>query len=64
VGFERGYSGFRAYAHSKLANLLFTFDLARRLSAAEAPITANTLHPGNVSTSMGSNNRGALWRLA
>jgi NAD(P)-dependent dehydrogenase (short-subunit alcohol dehydrogenase family) len=64
LGFRRGYFGFRAYAQSKLANLLFTFELARRLASAGEPITANTLHPGNVSTSMGSNNRAALWRLA
>jgi NAD(P)-dependent dehydrogenase (short-subunit alcohol dehydrogenase family) len=64
LGFRRWYFGAWAYAHSKLANLLFTFELAQRLAAAGEPITANVVHPGNVATSMGSNNRGALWRLA
>ena len=39
----RGYSGSRAYAQSKLAQIMFTFDLARELDPAS--ITANCLHP-------------------
>lgn len=44
----RGYSGFRAYADSKLANVLFTYELARRLEGSG--VTANALHPGAVRT--------------
>jgi len=53
---DRGYSGWAAYAQSKLANLLFTYELARRLK--KTGITANALHPGFVATHFGSNNPG------
>jgi NAD(P)-dependent dehydrogenase (short-subunit alcohol dehydrogenase family) len=43
-----GYSGFGAYCRSKLANILFTRELSRRLEAADAPVTANCFHPGAV----------------
>ena len=43
VMLTRGYSGSRAYAQSKLAQIMFTFDLARELNTAT--ITANCLHP-------------------
>jgi len=43
-----GYSGFTAYCRSKLANILFTQELARRLDADDAPVTANCFHPGAV----------------
>jgi NAD(P)-dependent dehydrogenase (short-subunit alcohol dehydrogenase family) len=56
-GAER-YGGFRAYSQSKLANLLFTYELARRLGGAS--ITANAVHPGAVRTGFGLNNRGWL----
>ena len=46
----REYSAFGAYANSKLANLLFTFELARRLQGAR--VTANCLHPGGVGTNL------------
>jgi NAD(P)-dependent dehydrogenase (short-subunit alcohol dehydrogenase family) len=49
---ERSYSGARAYNQSKLANVLFTHELARRLQAT--PVTANALHPGVVRTSFGA----------
>jgi NAD(P)-dependent dehydrogenase (short-subunit alcohol dehydrogenase family) len=42
------YGGFRAYAQSKLANVLFSAELARRL--AGTTVTANALHPGFVAT--------------
>ena len=45
---ERDYSGARAYSQSKLANVLFTYELARRLQGSS--VTANALHPGVVST--------------
>lgn len=43
-----GYSGFGAYCRSKLANILFTRELSRRLDADDAPVTANCFHPGAV----------------
>jgi retinol dehydrogenase-14 len=45
---EKKYSGVRAYANSKLANVLFTYELARKLEATR--VTANCLHPGAVAT--------------
>jgi NAD(P)-dependent dehydrogenase (short-subunit alcohol dehydrogenase family) len=56
----RHYSGLMAYKRSKLANILFTRELARRL--AGTGVTANCLHPGFVATRFGDNNRG-FWRL-
>lgn len=55
---EGGYNGLQAYAQSKLANLLFTYDLARRL--ANTRVTVNALHPGFVKTHLGKQNR-AVW---
>jgi len=47
---ERPYALFRAYGQSKLANLYFTTELARRLQAAGSNIPANAIHPGEVMT--------------
>ncbi len=44
--FERGYSGWAAYGRSKTMNVLFTFELARRLEGTG--VTANVMHPGEV----------------
>ncbi len=57
---RKKYKTFREYGRSKLANILFTRELARRLSGQS--ITANCLHPGAVSTSLGTQN-GWLGRL-
>ncbi|MEK6320084.1 MAG: SDR family oxidoreductase [Acidobacteriota bacterium] len=46
----RDYSAFGAYANSKLANVLFTYELARRLEGTG--VTANCLHPGAVGTNL------------
>jgi len=45
---ERSYDGNRAYSQSKLANILFTYELARRLRGTG--VTANCLHPGVIAT--------------
>ena len=50
---ERGYSP-RAYGNSKLANILFTVELARRLEGTG--VTVNALHPGFVATGFAKNN--------
>jgi NAD(P)-dependent dehydrogenase (short-subunit alcohol dehydrogenase family) len=42
------FSGTWAYSHSKLANVLFATELARRLSAADRGVTSNSLHPGAI----------------
>ncbi len=52
--FEQGYSIMKAYGRSKLANILFSYELARRLEGSG--ITSNAMHPGFVSTGIGSNN--------
>ena len=51
---EREFSAFPAYGHSKLANILFSSELARRLRGSG--VTSNALHPGAVATGIGSNN--------
>ena len=56
LGFEKGYGVMRAYARSKLANVLFANELARRL--AGTGVTSNSLHPGVVATNIWS---GAPW---
>lgn len=53
---SRRYSAFRAYGRSKLANVLFTYELAERLEGTG--VTANTLHPGAVNTRFGSTGSG------
>jgi retinol dehydrogenase-12 len=57
------YRGWQAYARSKLANLLFTYELARRI--AGTGVTANALHPGFVASGFGAGTgwRGFLLRL-
>lgn len=52
------YGGYRAYGQSKLANLLFTYELARRL--AGTGVTVNAVHPGAVASGFGVNNRGIM----
>jgi len=51
---SRKYSSFQVYSNSKLANVLFTRELARRLAGTR--ITANVLHPGFVSSNFGKDN--------
>lgn len=62
LGYKRSYSAWTAYGASKLANILFTYELARRLHGTK--ITTNALHPGFVNTNFqraaGLNMRGPL----
>ena len=55
---ERGFSGFSMYGRSKLMNILFTRELARRL--AGTGVTANCLHPGFVATRFGDAGGGLM----
>jgi NAD(P)-dependent dehydrogenase (short-subunit alcohol dehydrogenase family) len=55
---SRGYSGFGAYGRSKLCNILFTRELARRLEGTG--VTANCLHPGFVATRFGDQSGGIM----
>jgi NAD(P)-dependent dehydrogenase (short-subunit alcohol dehydrogenase family) len=57
---KRGYNPMRAYGRSKLCNLYFTYELARRLEGTG--VTVNAMHPGFVATNMAANN-GWLVRL-
>jgi NAD(P)-dependent dehydrogenase (short-subunit alcohol dehydrogenase family) len=58
---ERGYSPFGAYCRSKLANIMFTYELARRLEGTN--VTVNAVHPGPVRTRFGEE-LGGLWGVA
>lgn len=51
---EHEYVGLEAYAQSKLALVMFTYELARRLEGGS--VTVNALHPGQVATNFGRNN--------
>lgn len=68
---QRRYVGWLAYKRSKLANLLFTYELARRLADNNGVngdgLTVNALHPGFVATNIGVRHGflpGLLWRAA
>lgn len=62
IQLERGYGRHRAYAQSKLANLMFTYELQRRLEAAGAPTVAVAAHPGTAHTEL-TRNAGVLHTL-
>src|SRR5215213_779078 len=55
---RRKYRGFPVYGMTKLANIMFTYELAERLKGTG--VTANCLHPGSVGTNFGKNNRGPM----
>jgi retinol dehydrogenase-12 len=54
LGGEQRYRTFGAYSQSKLANILFTYELARRL--AGSGVTVNCLHPGGIASGLWTNN--------
>jgi NAD(P)-dependent dehydrogenase (short-subunit alcohol dehydrogenase family) len=55
---ERAYGGHRVYARSKLCNVLFTRELARRLAGTD--VTVNSVNPGFVATRFGDHNHGVI----
>ena len=50
--FERGYNNWRAYGQSKLANLMFCFELARRATEADTALVSVAAHPGYAATNL------------
>lgn len=56
-----GYSSWRAYSQSKLANILFTYEFARRFPSPT--LTANVLHPGVVRTEIGQKSGSLLAKV-
>lgn len=59
---DERYAGWRAYSTSKLANILFTTELARRLEGTS--VTTNSLHPGVIASGFARNNKGLVGFLA
>ena len=57
------YSPSIAYFQSKLANMLYAFELHRRLKAVDSPVTSYACHPGYSNTALQSTGPGALWSL-
>lgn len=60
---SRPYFAWPAYGQSKLANLLFTKELQRRLDAAGSPVRAVVAHPGYSATNLQSHSAGAFGRV-
>jgi NAD(P)-dependent dehydrogenase (short-subunit alcohol dehydrogenase family) len=58
LGFEKGYGALKAYSQSKLANIVFTYELARRLEGSG--VTTNCLHPGIIASGFGQTYGGAF----
>ena len=58
LNFNRFYFGFAAYARSKLANVLYTYELSRRIK--NEPVTVNALHPGHIATDIYRNDFSVL----
>ncbi|MFJ8489901.1 oxidoreductase [Streptomyces sp. NPDC094038] len=63
VNLEGAYNPTRAYAQSKLANLLFVLELQRRLAEAGSPVRALAAHPGYAATNLQSHTANPLARL-
>jgi len=60
---ESGYSRWQAYGQSKLANLLFTLELQRRLDEAGSLVSAHAAHPGWAATNLQSGSPGRIERM-
>jgi NAD(P)-dependent dehydrogenase (short-subunit alcohol dehydrogenase family) len=58
---EHDFSWMKVYGQSKLANILFTYELARRLEGTG--VTVNCVHPGGVRTGLGANNAPRIHKL-
>jgi NAD(P)-dependent dehydrogenase (short-subunit alcohol dehydrogenase family) len=61
LSLQNSYGGWKAYSQSKLANVLFTYELARRLEGTG--VTANCMHPGVVGTSLFNSVGGMLGKV-
>jgi NAD(P)-dependent dehydrogenase (short-subunit alcohol dehydrogenase family) len=64
LNLDRNYNRVVAYGQSKLANLLFTYELARRLAAKGAPTTALAAHPGGADTELLRNMPGGIRQIS
>src|SRR6185503_16013147 len=60
---SRPYFAWPAYGQSKLANLLFTKELQRRLDAAGSSVKAHSAHPGYSATNLQSHSAGAFGKV-
>ena len=58
---DKRYSAIKAYCQAKLANVLFTYELARKLNGSG--ITVNCLHPGTVNTNFGNDIKGFMGKV-
>jgi NAD(P)-dependent dehydrogenase (short-subunit alcohol dehydrogenase family) len=61
LNLTRGYNGLKAYSQSKLANILFTYELVRQIE--DESIAINTLTPGMIATRIGQNTGPVLKHL-
>jgi NAD(P)-dependent dehydrogenase (short-subunit alcohol dehydrogenase family) len=61
LNWEKGYQRWPAYGQSKLANLLFTLELQRRLDEAGSSVRALAAHPGYSATRLQSNTKSFVW---
>ncbi|MGO4441884.1 SDR family NAD(P)-dependent oxidoreductase [Mycobacterium sp. 2YAF39] len=64
LNLDRNYNRVVAYGQSKLANLLFTYELARRLAAKGAPTIATAAHPGAADTDLLRNMPGGIRQVS
>jgi NAD(P)-dependent dehydrogenase (short-subunit alcohol dehydrogenase family) len=58
IELKNNYTSFKAYAQSKLANIMFSNELVKRLEGTK--VTTNALHPGAVATNFGSDGKGLI----
>lgn len=58
IQLTKGYSAIKAYSNSKLYNLLFTYELSKRIKQNGLAVTVNALHPGVINTGFGKKSTG------